>query len=405
MERMREVVPEVDYQSLQHFTSHSPWDDEALVDQVAHDVDQRFAGDPDTAFIIDESGFAKKGKASVGVARQWIGRLGKVDNGQVGVFAALSRREEVSLVGKRLFLPESWVKSPKRCRQAGIPEEYIVYRTKADHALAMVRHARANGIRFRWVGADSGYGKDPSFLRQLEDDGEMFLVDVHKDQRVYLDNPSPTRAQRKGKQGRHPTRLTTDKEPLRVDAWAQRQPESAWQLVTVRDSTRGWLRVKMLHRRVWLWDGKEPRARCWHLLVRQDTGSDKKTKYSLSNAPAKTSVERLAFMQAQRFWVERALQDGKSEVGMSDYQVRGWRAWHHHMALVMLAMLFMLETRAEHKNTHPLLSCSDIQTLLSHFLPRRDVTKQEVLDQMELRHKQRAAAIDSAHRKQVHSER
>lgn len=401
---MREVVPEVDYQSLQHFVSHSPWDDTALVHQIARDVDRRFAGDPDTGLIIDESGFAKKGKASVGAARQWIGRLGKVDNCQVGVFAALSRREEVALVGKRLYLPESWVNSPERCRQAGVPEEHIVHRTKAQQALEMVREARAHEIRFRWVGADAGYGKDPFFLRQLEDDGETFLVDVHKDQRVYLEDPSPTRAHRKGKKGRPPTRLTTDKEPIRVDVWAHQQPESAWPLVTVRDSTRGWLRVKVLHRRVWLWDGKEPRARCWHLLVRQETGSDRKIKYSVSNAPATTSIERLAFMQAQRFWVERALQDGKSEVGMSDYQVRGWRAWHHHMALVMLAMLFMLETRAEHKATHPLLSCSDIQTLLSHFLPRRDVTKEEVLDQMERRHKQREAAIESAHRKQMHSE-
>jgi SRSO17 transposase len=404
MERMVEVVPDVDYQSLHHFLSHSPWDDEALVDQIARDVDQCFAGDPDTALLLDESGFVKKGNASVGVARQWIGRLGKIDNGQVGVFAALSRREAFALVGKRLFLPECWTEAPQRCRQAGVPEEHIVARTKADLALELVRHARANGIRFRWVGADGGYGKDPAFLRQLDDEEERFLVDVHKDQRVYLDDPCPRRAERKGNKGPHPTRLITDQEPIRVDVWADQQPPSDWQLVTVRDTTRGWLRVKVLQRRVWLWDGEEPTARCWHLLVRQPTRLNPKTKYSLSNAPAKTSVTRLAFMQAQRYWVERALQDGKSEVGMAHYQVRGWRAWHHHMALVMLALLFALETQVEHQESYPLLSCSDIQTLLSQFLPRIGLSKDEVLAQMDYRHQQRAAAIERAHRKQRHSE-
>jgi SRSO17 transposase len=404
MERMVEVVPDVQYQPLQHFLSHSPWDDDALLDQVALDVDQCFAGDPDTALLIDESGFVKKGNASVGVTRQWIGRVGKIDNGQVGVFAALSRREAFALIAKRLYLPDPWVDAPQRCRQAGVPEEHILKRTKPNLGLEMVRHARANRIRFRWVGADSGYGNDPTFLRQLDDEEEQFLVDVHKDQRIYLDDPCPRPAVRKGDRGSHPTRLTTDQKPIRVDVWAQQQPPSAWQLVTVRDTTRGWLRVKVLHRRVWLWDGEEPTAHCWHLLVRQPTSSHPETKYSLSNAPEKTSVARLTFMQAQRYWIERALQDGKSEVGMAHYQVRGWRAWHHHMALVMLALLFVLETRIEHKESYPLLSCSDIQTLLSKFLPRIDVTKDEVLKQMDYRHRQRAAAIERAHRKQLHSE-
>ena len=105
-------------------------------------------------------------------------------------------------------------------------------------------------------------------------------------------------------------------------------------------------------------------------------------------------------MQGQRYWIERSFEDGKSEVGMGDYQVRGWRGWHHHMTLVMMAMLFLLKERMENNKSHPLLSCSDIVELLSHFLPRRDVCQVEVLRQMEQRHKKRRSSIDSAFRKQ-----
>ena len=156
----------------------------------------------------------------------------------------------------------------------------------------------------------------------------------------------------------------------------------------------------MLQERVWVWDGEEEEAHCWHLIVKREIDSSEEIKYSLSNASEETSIERLAFMQGQRFWVERALQDAKSECGFDEYQVRGWNGWHHHITLGMMAMLFMLECRLLNKDEYPLLSCSDIQTLLKHFLPRRDVTVKEVLRQIEVRHRKRQSSIDSARRKQ-----
>jgi hypothetical protein len=155
-----------------------------------------------------------------------------------------------------------------------------------------------------------------------------------------------------------------------------------------------------LQARVWLWDGSEPAARSWHLIVTRELSSPETVKYSLSNAPEETSLERLVWMQRQRFWIERAFEDGKSESGLADYQVRGWLAWHHHMALVMMAMLFMLEEKLFQKKDYPLLSCADIEVLLAHFLPRRDVTVAEVVRQMKARHRARQAAIDSAYRRQ-----
>lgn len=124
------------------------------------------------------------------------------------------------------------------------------------------------------------------------------------------------------------------------------------------------------------------------------------SKYSLSNAPEEIPVERLAYMQGQRYFVERSFQDAKGSAGMDQYQIRGWQAWHHHMALVMMSMLFMLETRLDQKEQHSLLSCPDIATLLAHFLPRKDVAPEEVLRQMEVRHRQRQASIQSAYARQ-----
>ncbi len=200
--------------------------------------------------------------------------------------------------------------------------------------------------------------------------------------------------------GRKHTRLVAQSERVRVDEWSKAQPDSTWTRVTLRDSTKGKLQVEVLHRRVWLWDGKEAKAHYWHLIVRREVKARDEIKYSLSNAPEHTSLQRLAQMQGQRYWVERSFQDGKSQAGLDHYQARGWKSWYHHMALVMMAMLFMLKERCEQQEDYPLLSCADIETLLAHFLPRRDVGVDEVIRQMEVRHQKRQASIDFAYAKQ-----
>lgn len=401
MERMEEAVAGADDQRLQHMLTESPWDHRAVLDQVALEADQWLGGTADSCLLIDESGVAKKGHDSVGVRRQWCGRYGKVDNCQVGVFAALGKGHLSTLIDERLFLPEDWANDPTRCDKAGIPRAEQRYRSKVTLALEMVRHQRALGVRFAWVGADGGYGKEPAFLRALDEMGEVFVVDVHKDQQIYLEDPQPVVPETTSKRGRRRTRRQAQTPRIRVDRWLKTQPETAWQRVTLRDSSKGKLHVEIQYQRVWLWDGKEATAHQWHLSVRREIDSPETIKYTLSNAPEPMPTHRLARMQAQRFWVERALQDGKSESGLADYQARKWSSWHHHMALVMMAMLFMLEERILQKDTYPLLSCSDIESLLRAFLPRRDVAHGEVVRQMEKRHRKRQAAIESQYRKQA----
>jgi SRSO17 transposase len=306
----------------------------------------------------------------------------------------------VTLVDERLYLPKKWCDDAQRCDLAGIPEEHQCFKTKVALALEMIAHQRRIGVRFSWVGADGFYGNDPAFLRGIDAMSEVFVADVHCNQLIFLEDPKPTLKERKGTRGRKPTKLEANAPAIRVDQWQSDQPEDEWKPFKVRDSSRGELEVEVLHRRVWLWDNEETAAHCWHLIVRREINAPGEIKYTLSNAPAETGVKRLAEMQAQRYWVERAFQDGKSECGMADYQVRKWSAWHHHMALVFMAMLFMLEERIQAEDTHPLLSCSDIEELLKQFLPKRAVTQEEVFAQMEKRHKKRLASIRSHYAKQ-----
>ena len=326
--------------------------------------------------------------------------MGKVDNSQCGVFAALGCGTRVAPIDFRLYLPKAWADDKKRCLAAGIPKDKIIFKRKHDLALEMVVHARSLGIDFNWVGCDGLYGEDPGFLRSLNDMGEVFLADVHKDQRIYPIDPDPVIPPPQSKRGKKPSLLKAQTAAVRVDKWVAEQTEDDWQRLSIRNTTKGKLLVDVLHKQVWLWDGKENTSHQWHLIVRREVKSPGKLKYSLSNATFDTSTERLAYMQAQRFWIERSFQDAKNQCGMSDYQARGWRSWHHHMAMVLLVMLFFLEERLLHKKDCLLLSCGDIIALLCHYLPRRDISEKEVFRQMQIRHERRQASIDSAYRKQ-----
>ena len=164
-ESMAAVVEDGCAQQFQHFISNSPWDHEPVLAQISRDADALLGGKPTSALIIDESSFPKQGDRSVGVARQWTGRLGKVDNCQVAVFGVLTDGERHTPIDMRLYLPNRWIEDPARCERAGVPEEARTKTSKSRHALDIVRRARERGVRFSHVGVDAGYGKEPAFLR------------------------------------------------------------------------------------------------------------------------------------------------------------------------------------------------------------------------------------------------
>ena len=330
--RMSEVV-DTDSQALHHLLTEAGVDWDGLSGEVARQADA-LLGDEQAALILDESAFAKKGTASAGVARMWNGRLGKVDNSQVGVFSALCRDQRVTLLDTRLYLPKDWVEDAERCRRAHIPEEARQLRSKCELALELVDSARQHGVRFGYVAVDGGYGKDPAFLRGLETRSLCFLADVHKHQRIWLDDPAPYRPATTSR-GRPASIRRTDRPALTVAEWAAQQPVSAWKRIKLRQGEKGTLKAEYLHARVWAWDRKEETARHWHLLVRRECGADTPSHFVFSNADASTSISRLARMHGCRFFIEHAFREAKSELAMADYQVRRWDAWHRHMALVM----------------------------------------------------------------------
>ena len=400
MDRMSEVVPDAKSRNLQQFLTHSKWDARAVIDHVAHDGNKLIGDKQRTGLLIDESSFAKQGKMSVGTARQWLGRLGKVDNGQVAVFGVLAKDRFTLPVDVRLYLPKSWTDDPKRCDKAGIPEEERIFRTKEVLALEIVSHARKSGLCYSWVGADAGYGKGPAFCVALDRMSEQFVVDLHSDFRVYMEPPKPYIPEKTQGQGRKPTRYKIDAESIPVKDVVDQMGLCNQPVLKLRNTTRGKLNVRVLRTPVYIWDEDNNEVLQYFLVATQTLGKNPETKISLSNTPERLELKTLAWMQLQRYWVERAFEDAKSECGMADYQVRKWSAWHHHMALVMMAMLFMLNERILHKDTYPMLSCADIEDLLSHFLPRRDVTEEEVIRQLEHRHRKRLSAIQSHARNQ-----
>lgn len=393
---MSEAVAGSEYQRLHHMLSESSWDRRGVRRQLIADANAHF-GHP-CALVIDESAFAKKGVKSAGVARQWNGRLGKTDNAQVGVFAAVTHDRLAALVDSELFVPKIWFDDPARCQEAGMPEA-LEFRTKGAMALDMIYRLRREGLRFAYTAFDAGYGHLPWLLRALEDEQETFLAEVHSDQTVYLADPAPVVPPRQSAKGKTPTRLQAQAAALSVTAWAAAQLPSRWRRLAVREGEKGDVVADYLTGRVWLWDGKEQRARCWHLLARREIDGSK-LKFCLSNTKPAARLRRLAEMQTARHFVERAFEDAKGACGMADYQVRGWQAWHHHMALVMVALMFLAKERRACRASADLLSCHDLVEIMRHKLPRKIETDADLVASIENRHRRRQCAKDFAYVKQ-----
>lgn len=397
MEKMAETVCQSRYQRLHHMLSESAWDRADVRRQLIADANAHFGHT--SALVIDESAFGKKGAHSAGVARQWNGRLGKTDNSQVGVFATVTRNRIAAIVDGELYIPEDWFADQARCAAAGIPDDQR-FATKGEMALAMIRRLRQEGLCFTYTAFDAGYGHLPWLLRALEDDGETFLAEVHADQIVYRGDPSPFLPERRSSKGRAPTRLQAQRLPLTVSAWAELQLPSCWRRLSVRDGEKGAVVADYLTGRVWVWDGVEQCARPWHLLVRREIDGSK-LKFCLSNAKPDARLRLLAEMQAARHFVERGFEDAKGACGLADYQVRGFNAWHHHMVLVMVALMFLAKERLANRETAELLSCNDLIDILRHKLPTRIETDDDLTNMITDRHRRRQTARDNAYRRQA----
>jgi SRSO17 transposase len=401
IEVIGEDVKGSNYQGMEQFISSSPWDHQAVMDKVALDANELLGDEELTGLYIDESSFLKKGHASVGVQRQWSGRAGKIENCQVGVYACLGRDDRVCLTDYRLFLPEAWTKDSKRLDKAKVPDDWREYRSKHDQALDMISHAKELGLKFGWVGFDSLYGNKRELVNEVEDMGLRFVGDVNKTTKVWTDEPSLLQPHGNAPKRGRPVknyRLSQDNqaEYLSVSALTEEHFNSCSEQVCYRKGSKGELWTQVWVRQVWTWEPGPEGARKRLLIVRRD--SDGAYKYSLSNLPEGKSLAYYAWAQGQRFWIEHAFHEAKSQLGMAQYQVRVWRGWHHHMAMVAMALLFSQKLRTTLREAAPLLSVRDITELLDYYLPRKRIDESHVLKNIKQRHRRRMDDIKRAER-------
>lgn len=299
---------------LQKFVGAGRWSDDEIRDRVCQQVGEEL-GDPHGVLVMDASGFQKWGTESVGVQRQWCGRLGKKDNCQVGEFLAYASPKGRTLVDCRLYLPECWAEDPERRTKCHVPEQ-VEFRKGWELALEMVEQ-RGRELPHRWVLGDDAYGRVVELRKRLDDAQERYLLDVPSNTKVRI--------------------CPTDLDSVRVDEIAASFPKSQWTRVRTRDGERGPIEVRAMKLRVTT--GVEEQARRETLLIVRNPASGKHWYY-LSNGKG-FSVEKMAKAAACRHYVEEALELGKGEVTMAEYEVRSWVGWHHHMTLSMLALLFL----------------------------------------------------------------
>lgn len=385
------------YQKQHHFLSDSPWSAQSVMQKISIDTNAMLGDYSGQCLSIDESSNAKAGKHSVGVSRQHNGNLGKIDNCQTGVYASLCCGNVVGLINTRLFLPDEWVKDTKRCQKAGIPKEVIVKKTKIDLALDMIRESLSVGVKFGWINADGAYGTSHKFCNTIEDLGQKFVVDIHKDQLIYLTEPQPFLPELKTKMSRPNRRFKVNEKPIQVDDYLKSLSDHDFKRVKIRKGTKGWIMGDIHLKEVWVWhyQGRDALPRKRTLLIRKGLRKGDPIKYCISNFGINERThQEFAFMQAQRHWIERAFEDGKGELGMVDYQVRKFNAWYHHQALVMLAMQFVNKKKVELKQDLPLLSVRDVRLNIVATLKEQGAEMEKEIDQMFERHRQRLNDIN-----------
>lgn len=401
IERMVERVVGSDYEQLQHFISDSPWDGLAVMEAVAEKVQETLSlpvadgTSPSNGLLLDESGWEKSGKKSVGVAYQYIGQVGKVANGQVGVFAALCNGEQVGLLQGRLYLPQEWVDDKARCTQAGIPAAEQIYRTKPELAVEIIKTLPAK-VTYAWVGGDSIYGNSPVMRQYLYAQKKAFVLDVGEAWGVYLEQPQPYIPVKKQGRGRTPTAYVCDAPARSLKEQLQQIPVAQWQTITHRHGTKGPLTRKAVMLDVYVWKPEcATTIESVQLLISTEVDGSE-IKYSLCYTPdGKMSLATALFRQMQRYWCERAYQNVKEQLGLHQYQVRAWRAWYHHIALTLMALHFILQIQKDCRDEMPLLSVPDIKLVFAKKLLNKLNSDHGLIQALHLRHKKRKADIDS----------
>jgi len=310
----------VDRRQLQHFVGVSVWDHRPLVDHLQVQVSQEL-GDPEGVLVLDGSAMPKQGNESVGVARQWCGRLGKVENCQLGVYLAYAGRGSCALIDERLYLPRSWAQDPVRRKKAKVPAS-VIFQKPWVLGDEMLRHVGPR-VLHKWIVADTEYGRSSLFRDRLAKRGERYMLEV----------PSNIVVRKAaGKAGRRP-------EWHRLSDFVKGRAISEWQHFTVRDGQKEPIEVIAMALRVQTRRRRTPKVET--LLAIEALGSDERW-FFLSNTPLHTPLEEMVRAASRRHLIEEAFENAKGDVGLDHYEVRAWLGWHHHMTASLIALWFLV---------------------------------------------------------------
>jgi len=322
-----------DRRHLQYFIGASSWDHHLILDRIAQQVGKLY-GESDGIIIFDPSAFEKEGKQSAGVARQYLGRFGKVDNGQVGTFMAYATRKEHVLVNAKLFIPQEWNDDPARCERAHIPkEEYDQHKTRHQHCLEMLDE-QGKLLPHQWIAGDDELGRSSSFRQELRNRNEHYVLAVPSNTKVC--------AWKKVLEFKGYEALPQDSFD-RVDEWKDCITQSEWSVIDVRDGEKHPLVMRLVVYRVMAHteSGKSGSGESELLIiVERPEGNGVKYDYYLSNA-LDASPEELARVILASHRIEDCFRRAKGECGLADYEVRTWLGWHHHVSLSLLAAFFL----------------------------------------------------------------
>ena len=342
-------LPDGNVQALQQFIGQSPWGWDAVWERLGKRMTAEL--EPESAWVVDDTGFPKQGNHSVGVARQYSGTLGKTGNCQIAVSVHHVGEEGNAPLGWRLYLPESWANDEQRRLDAGIPAD-VVFRPKWKLALEIIDQIRGWGLADRVVLADAGYGESTDFRQELEQRQLRYIVGVAPQVGVWLEPPQPTML-KPTRTGRPPSALHyADQRPLSAKTVAQQA--KGWKTIGWREGNRGRLKSRFWAGRVQpshgFHEGKAPLKEVW-LLVEWPESEQEPTKYFFCDLPADYSLRRLVRLAKCRWKIEQDYQQLKEELGLDHYEGRSWQGWHHHVTLVMMAHAFLtLETLRGKKN-------------------------------------------------------
>jgi SRSO17 transposase len=338
------------HQTLHHLVADAPWNDEVLLDRALDTVlPSMLQQGPIVAWIVDDTGFPKKGQHSVGVVRQYCGQVGKQDNCRVAVSLSVTTEVASMPIAFRLYIPEVWAKDQQRREKAGVPEA-VGFQTKPQIALAEIKRARERGVPTGVVLTDAGYGNDSQFRAQLTEWALPYIAGLMSTVTVWKPGEQPLPAPKRKNMGRPPKLLQRDRkhQPVSVKELALSLPEDAWKTVSWRQGVKqrltsrfAALRVRPAHRDYWQ---AEPHPQEW-LLIEWPKDATGPSKYWFSTLPAAISLTELVHLAKHRCIIERDYEELKQELGLGHFEGRGWRGFHHHATLCIAAYGFLVSER------------------------------------------------------------